>query len=79
MVRRVLPIVLVLGLGAGCEIIAAVRGFAAAAGELSEHLESDLKAELTDAKITKIVEIAPKLKAFAETAKGRRPMIPAVK
>jgi hypothetical protein len=75
MSRRVLPIALVLGFGlgqaGGCEIIAAVRGFAAAAGELSEHLESDLKAELTDAKIDKIIEVAPKLKAFAETAKHK--------
>lgn len=71
MLRHAVPIVLILGMGGGCEIIAAVRGFAAAAGELSEHLESDLKAELTDAKITKIVEVAPKLKAFAETAKHK--------
>jgi hypothetical protein len=67
----VLALGLVPVLGAGCEIIAAVRGFAAAAGELSEHLESDLKAELTDAKITKVVEVAPKLKAFADTAKHK--------
>jgi hypothetical protein len=71
MLRRLFAIVIVLGTAGGCEIIAAVRGFAAAAGELGEHLESDLKAELSDAKITKVVEVAPKLKAFAETAKHK--------
>lgn len=70
---KLAPIAVVLALSttAGCEIIAAVRGFAAAAGELSEHLENDLKSELTEAKITKVIEVAPKLKAFAETAKHK--------
>lgn len=56
---------------AGCEVIAAVRGFVAAAGEVGEHLEGDLKAELTDAKISKVIEVAPALKAFAATAKHK--------
>lgn len=58
-----------LALATGCEAIAAFRGFVGAATEIGKHLEDDLKSELTEAKIDKVVEVAPKLKAFSETAK----------
>lgn len=53
----------------GCEAINAFRGMVGAATEIGKHLEDDLKAELTDAKIAKVVEVVPKLKKFSETAK----------
>jgi hypothetical protein len=54
---------------AGCEAIASIRGLIAVAGEVEEHLESDLKTELTDGKIDKVLEVLPELKTFSETAK----------
>jgi hypothetical protein len=53
----------------GCEAIASIRGLIAVSGEIQEHLENDLKAELTDAKIDKVLAVTPELKAFTETAK----------
>lgn len=54
---------------AGCEAIASVRGLLAVGGEVQEHLENDLKAELTDAKIDKVLAVTPELRRFSETAK----------
>jgi hypothetical protein len=59
----------VLCVSSGCEAINAFRGMIGAAKEIGQHLEDDLKAELTDAKISKVVEVTPKLKKFSETAK----------
>jgi hypothetical protein len=53
----------------GCEAIASLRGLVGAAKEIGEHLEKDLKAELTDDKITKVIDVTPKLKEFSKTAK----------
>lgn len=53
----------------GCEAIASIRGLLAVSGEIQEHLENDLKAELTDAKIDKVIAVTPELKTFSETAK----------
>jgi hypothetical protein len=53
----------------GCEAIASVRGLLAISGEVKEHLESDLKSELTDAKIDKVIAVVPELRRFSETAK----------
>lgn len=66
-----LALLATLTLGPGCEVIDMVRGFAAAAGELGEHLEGDLAAELTDAKIDKIIEVTPLLVEFTKTAKHK--------
>ncbi|HWB80382.1 MAG TPA: hypothetical protein VG755_35705 [Nannocystaceae bacterium] len=52
-----------------CEAINAFRGMVGVATEIGKHLEDDLKSELTDAKIAKVVEVTPKLKKFSETAK----------
>jgi DNA repair exonuclease SbcCD ATPase subunit len=38
-------------------------------GELREHLENDLKAELTEAKIDKVIAVTPELQRFSEKAK----------
>lgn len=49
-----LSVLLAGGIGSsGCEAIASIRGLIAMAGEVKEHLEMDLKEELTDAKTTR--------------------------
>jgi hypothetical protein len=53
----------------GCEAIESLRGLMAFSGEVREHLESDMKSELTDAKIDKVITVVPELRAFSETAK----------
>ncbi len=53
----------------GCEMIASLKGLASAVEELDKHLEKDLKAPLTDEKITLLLTVIPKLKTFSETAK----------
>jgi len=68
---RVTSLALVLVAAPGCEIIDMIRGFAAAADEIGNHLESDLKSELTDAKISKVVEVTPLLTEFSKTAKTK--------
>jgi hypothetical protein len=74
MTRRARTIALCAGLGlslptVGCEAIAAFRGMIAMSGEVREHLENDLKAELTEAKIDKVIEVTPELQRFSEKAK----------
>ena len=66
---QVVVLVAALAVPPGCEAIASIRGLVGAAKEIGEHLENDLKAELTDDKITKVIEVTPKLKEFSETAK----------
>jgi hypothetical protein len=53
----------------GCEAIASIRGLLAVSGEIQEHLESDLKTELTEQKIDKVLEVTPELQRFSESAK----------
>jgi hypothetical protein len=68
---RVTLLALALTAAPGCEIIDMIRGFAAAADEIGNHLESDLKSELTDAKISKVIEVTPLLTEFSKTAKTK--------
>jgi len=58
-----------VGATSGCEMIASVKGLASAVGEIDKHLEKDLKAPLTNDKISLLLRVAPKLKKFSETAK----------
>lgn len=53
----------------GCEMIASLKGLASAVEELDKHLEKDLKAKLTNDKISLLLRVIPKLKTFSETAK----------
>jgi len=69
--RALLLLLAALSLTPACEVIDTVRGFAAAAGALSEHLETDVKAELTDDKITKVITVTPALTEFSKTAKHK--------
>jgi hypothetical protein len=66
---QVVVLLAALAMPTGCEAIASIRGLVGAAKEIGQHLETDLKSELTDAKITKVIEVTPKLKTFSETAK----------
>ncbi len=68
-ITHVLVLLVALAVPTGCEAIASIRGLVGAAKEIGEHLETDLKSELTDDKITKVIEVTPKLKEFSETAK----------
>ena len=52
----------------GCEAIATMYGAAKLGKEISAHLESDLKSELTEDKIDKALEVTPALREFSETA-----------
>lgn len=46
-------------------------GMAKVAKEVGKHLETDLKAELTDDKIDKVLEVTPALREFSKTAEHK--------
>lgn len=53
----------------GCDAISDVVGAVGAAKDVAAHIEEDVKAPLTDARIDKVVEVTPALREFAEEAK----------
>ncbi len=53
----------------GCDTVSEVVGAVGVAKEAAEHLETDIKAPLTDARIDKVVEVTPALKEFSKEAK----------
>jgi hypothetical protein len=53
----------------GCDFVDKMKGMAEGAKELGEHLPEDLKSELTDAKIDKVIEVTPELMEFSQKAK----------
>jgi hypothetical protein len=68
--RTVLTIALAMGATTlGCDFVDSMKGMAEGAKELGKHLPNDLKAELTDDKIDKVVEVTPELMEFSEKAK----------
>lgn len=68
--RTVLTIALACGpMTLGCDFVDKMKGMAEGAKELGEHLPGDLKAELTEEKIDKVVEVTPELMEFSKKAK----------
>ncbi|MFN0250712.1 MAG: hypothetical protein ACKV2T_27780, partial [Kofleriaceae bacterium] len=55
----------------GCEAISSMWGMASVMKEIAQYLEDDLKAELTDAKISKALEVTPALREFSKTAEHK--------
>ncbi len=53
----------------GCDTISEITGMVSMAQGLSKHLEEDIKAPLTDERISKVLEVLPKLTEFSKEAK----------
>lgn len=56
---------------AGCDFITKAQGVMELAQEVGKHLEADLKAPLTDAKIDQVLKVTPELVEFTKTAKQK--------
>ncbi len=54
---------------AGCDTVSELVGGLSAARTIGTHLEEDVKAPLTEARISKVLEVIPSLKEFSKEAK----------
>jgi hypothetical protein len=57
--------------GLGCDTITKVTGALGAAKELGQHLETDVKAPLTDERIDKVLTVIPEFEEFSKEAKTK--------
>lgn len=71
MSKRALILLSLLVPFAACDFVTKAQGVMELAKEVGEHLEKDLEAPLTNAKIDKVLEVTPELIEFSKTAKEK--------